>query len=409
MNTSLYIAKRYLFSHKKMHAINIISGISMLGVFVGSAALFIILSGFNGLEGVVLSLYSNFTPEIRIEPAKGKTFDPNTPYFKALRKDARVFSFTDVLQDKVLIRYNDRPFIATIEGVSDEFLNNKGLDSLTENGSFTLHAKGADQAVIGATVQNSLAVSIKDPFGNQIEVWTPRRKAVTSFNPLDDFNHLSIPVSGVFSVQQDFDGIVVTPIAFTRELLDEPVNVSALNINFKKGTDLPPVLTEIKEKAGSNYIVKDRYQQNENLYKILNNEGLSVYMILTFVVIIAIFNIIGSLTMLVMDKQKDIAILTGLGAGKRIIQGIFFYEGMMISGIGCVSGLVAGLIFCILQKVYGFIKMGSALTVMDAYPVEIHPLDILVVLGTVMTIAVIASAISARLSVKTLGEIKNEL
>lgn len=409
MNTSLYIAKRYLFSHKKMHAINIISGISMLGVFVGSAALFIILSAFNGLEDVVLSLYSNFTPEMRIEPHEGKTFDPNTPYFKALHKDSRVFSYTEVLQEKVLIRFGEKPFIGTIEGVSDEFLRNKQLDSSIESGSFTLHTRGESAAVIGATMQNSLEINIKDEFNNRVEVWTPKRKTTSSLNPLDDFHHQYIPISGIFSVQQDFDDIMVAPIAFARELLDEPVNVSAININFKKGTDLKQAEREITEKAGEKYVVKNRFVQNAALYKTLNIERWSIYMILTLVIIIAIFNLIGSLTMLVMDKQKDIAILTSLGAGKKLIQGIFFFEGMMISMIGCVSGIAAGALFCVVQMQYGLIKMGSKLTVMDAYPVKIVFIDFITVFLTVSVIAVAASAISARLSVKRLGEINNEL
>jgi len=409
MNTSLYIAKRYLFSRKKMHAINIISGISMLGVFVGSAALIIILSGFNGLEDLILSLYSNFTPEIRIEPREGKTFDPNTAYFKTLHQDGRVFSYTEVLKEKVLAKYGDKQFIGTIEGVSDEFLRNKQLDSTIQNGSFTLTAGGRDYSVIGSMVQNSLGVNINDPFANGLELYSPRRKAVTSFNPLDEFVQKTIPVSGIFSVQQDFDDIIVAPLSFTRELLDQPVEVSAINLNFKKGTNLKQVEDEIIAKAGSKYIVKNRFVQNAALYKTLNIERWSVYMILTFVVIIAIFNIIGSLTMLVMDKQKDIAILSSLGAGKRLIQGIFFFEGMMISMIGLVAGVLAGTIFCVLQLQYGLIKMGSKITVMDAYPVALKLIDFVIVFLTVGIIAVIASGVSARLSVKRLDEIKNEL
>jgi lipoprotein-releasing system permease protein len=391
-----------------MHAINVISGISMLGVFVGSAALFIILSAFNGLEKVILSLYSNFTPELRIEPRLGKTFDPNTPYFTSLHKDARVFSYTEVLQEKALMRYGDNQFIGTIEGVSDDFLRNKELDSTIQNGSFTLHAGGQDYAVIGATVQARLGVNINDKMSG-MQIYSPSRKATASSNPLNEFVVRNINPSGVFSVQQDFDDIIVTPIAFARDLLDEPVEVSAINLNFKKGTRLNKVEQEIADKLGDKFVIKNRMVQNAGLYKTLNYERWSIYMILTFVVIIAIFNIIGSLTMLVMDKQKDIAILTSLGGGKLMIQGIFFFEGMMISLIGCVAGIVAGALFCLAQQHYGMIKMGSKLTVMDAYPVAIKFIDFIIVFLTVAIIAVIASGISARLSVKRLEEIKHEL
>jgi lipoprotein-releasing system permease protein len=376
-----------------MHAINIISGISMLGVFVGSAALIIILSVFNGFEQVILSLYSNFTPEIRIEPREGKTFNPNTAY---------------LLQEKALMRYGNNQFIGTVEGVSSEFLNNKQLDSTIQEGSFTLRSGGQDYAVIGATVQNRLGVNINDRLSSLL-IYAPRRSVVNSSNPLNEFVVRHISPAGIFSVQQDFDDMIITPISFMRDLLDQPVEVSAINLNFKKGTDLKKAEDGINDHIGKQFLIKNRIVQNAALYKTLNYERWSIYMILTFVVIIAIFNIIGSLTMLVMDKQKDIAILTSLGAGKQMIQGIFFFEGMMISLIGCVAGIVAGVLFCLAQQYWGFIKMGSKLTVMDAYPVAIKFIDFIIVFLTVIIIAVIASGISARLSVKRLDEIKHEL
>ncbi|PTQ99822.1 lipoprotein-releasing system permease protein [Mucilaginibacter yixingensis] len=391
-----------------MHAINIISGISMLGVFVGAAALFIILSVFNGFEKVILSLYSNFTPELKIEPKEGKTFDPNTAYFKALHKDPRVFSYTEVLQEKALIRYGNSKVIGTVMGVSDEFLRSKQLDSTIQDGAFMLHTGNTDFAVLGASVQANLGINIKDPLA-ALQIYSPRRTATESSNPLNEFVVRSIYPSGVFAVQQDFDDIIVTPISFMRDLLGQPVEVSSININFKNGTDIKSVEAEVSDKLGPKYEVKNRIMQNAVLYKTLNYERWSIYMILTFVVVIAIFNIIGSLTMLVIDKQKDIAILTGLGAGKRMIQGIFFFEGMMISMIGCVAGLIAGSIFCLLQEHFKLVKMGSSMTVMDAYPVDIKFFDYIIVLLTVTIIAVIASGISARLSVKRLDEIKQDL
>jgi len=391
-----------------MHAINIISGISMLGVFVGAAALFIILSVFNGFEKVILSLYSNFTPELKIEPKEGKTFNPNTAYFQTLHKDPRVFSFTEVLQEKALIRYGNSKVIGTVMGVSEEFLRSKQLDSTIQDGAFMLRAGNTDFAVLGASVQANLGINIKDPLA-ALQIYSPRRTATESANPLNEFVVRSIYPSGVFAVQQDFDDIIVTPIGFMRDLLGQPVEVSSININFKKGTDIKSVEGEVSDKLGPKYEVKNRIMQNAVLYKTLNYERWSIYMILTFVVVIAIFNIIGSLTMLVIDKQKDIAILTGLGAGKRMIQGIFFFEGMMISMIGCVAGLVAGTIFCLLQEHFKLVKMGSSMTVMDAYPVDIKFFDYIIVLLTVTIIAVIASGISARLSVKRLDEIKQDL
>jgi lipoprotein-releasing system permease protein len=408
LNTSIYIAKRYLFSGKKMHAINIISGISMLGVLIGSAALLIILSVFNGFEKVILSLYSNFTPEIKIETKLGKTFNPKTPYFASLHKDAHVFSFTEVLQEKALIKYGDKPFLGTVMGVSDDFLKNPQLDSTIASGSFTLKSGNQNFAVIGATIQGSLGINVHDELSS-MQIFSPRRDAENSANPLNEFVVRSINPSGVFAIQQEFDDIAVTPIEFARDLLDQPVNVSSIQLNFKRGTDIDAMQKSIQDKIGNDFTVKNRKEQNSELYKTLNYESWAVYMILTFVLIIAIFNIIGSLTMLVIDKRKDIAILSGLGANKNMIQGIFFFEGMMITAIGCIIGIVLGTIFCLLQQHYGWIKMGAKMSVLDSYPIDLKIKDFGLVLLTVGGISVIAAGISARLSIKGLDEIKQDL
>jgi len=380
----------------------------MLGVFVGSAALIIILSVFNGFEKVILSLYNNFTPELIIEPVKGKTFDPQTAYFKSLHKNDRVFSYVEVLQEKALIRYGARQFIGTVRGVSKDFLKNKQLDSTIRNGSFTLKANDLPYAVIGATVQNSLLVNINDQLSS-LQIYSPRRKVVNSINPEDEFVRRPIIVSGVFSIQQDFDDMIIVPLSFTRDLLDEPKEISSLQLNFKPGTNVEKQQKDIQDKLGKSFTVKNRYQQNTELYKTLNYERWFTFLILTFVLIIAIFNIIGSLTMLVMDKKKDIAILTSLGAGKPLIQGIFFFEGMMISIVGCIAGIIVGLIFCVAQQQFGLVKMGGQMMVIDAYPVDMKATDFLLVFLTVTGIAVLASGISARLSIKGLDEIKQDL
>ena len=380
----------------------------MAGVLIGSAALIIILSVFNGFEEVILSLYSNFTPQIKIEPRLGKTFDPNTPYFNALHHDSRVFSYTEVLQEKALIKYDGKPFIGTIRGVSDEFLKNPQLDSTIQSGSFTLKNNGQNFAVIGSSVQGSLGINVHDQL-SPLQIYSPRRKATDGSNPLDEFVVRDINPAGVFAIEQEFDDIVIAPIEFVRDLLDEPKNVSSIGINYKEHTDLAAVQEAIKKKIGANFFVKNRNQQNTELYKTLNYERWFIFMILTFVLIIAIFNIIGSLTMLVIDKKKDIAILTSLGANKQLIQGVFFSEGMMISFIGCIAGIGLGLIFCILQQHFGLIKMGTKMSVLDAYPVSLRFIDFGLVFLTVGIISVIASGISAKLSIKGLNDIKQDL
>jgi len=409
LNTSIYIARRYLFSRKKMHAINIISGISMLGVFIGSGALVVILSVFNGFEKVILSLYSNFTPEIRIEPKQGKTFDPNTPFFNAVHRDPKLFSFTEVLEEKALIRYGPTgEFIGTVRGVSDEFLKNPLLDSTIERGTFTLKGGGNYYAVIGANVQSKLSVNIHDQL-SPLQIYTPNRTASAAADPLSEFQVTYIFPSGIFNIQQDFNSLIITDIDVMRGLLKEPRNVSAIDLNYKRGTDLGDIKRDLEDKIGASYIIKDRYQQNADLYKTLNYERWFIFVILILVLIIAIFNIIGSLTMLVIDKQKDIAILTSLGAGKGLIQGIFFFEGIMISFIGCIAGMLVGFIVCILQEQFGLITFGNHMSAIDAYPVALRASDFLLVFVTVGGISALASGISARLSIKRLGEIKEEL
>ena len=382
----------------------------MLGVFIGSAALVIILSVFNGLEKVILSLYDNFTSEILIEPVKGKTFAVNDPAFASIKNDPKLFSYVEVLQERALLRYHGRQVIATMKGVSDDFLKNRGLDSTIQNGSFTLSSQNQPMAVVGATIQGTLGINVHDAF-TALQVYSPSRTAaVNSINPADEFTVRSIYPSGIFSVQQDFDDMVIVPIGFMRGLLDQPAEVSAIELNYKKSTDLNTIQQILKNKLGTaKYTIKNRYEQNTLLYKILHSEKWAVFVILSFVLVIAIFNIIGSLTMLVIDKKKDIAILTSLGANRLTIQSIFFFEGMLISLVGCIGGMVAGLIFGLLQQKYGFISMGGGLTVVNSYPVHFKFTDFILVFFTVTGIAAIASVISARLSVKGLDEFKQDL
>ncbi|MGB4400549.1 MAG: FtsX-like permease family protein [Daejeonella sp.] len=409
MNTSFYIAKRYLFSKKSVNAINFISGISMLGVFVGSAALIIILSVFNGFENIVLSMYNTFSPELRIEAAEGKTFDPTEQRFLKLKNDGRIINYTEVLQEKALIRYGKSQSIALVKGVSDDYTKGKvNIDSAISSGSFTLKYQGEDFAVIGSAIQNFLSVNLNDAFRN-LDIYSPRKGAANSLNPADEFNIMSIHPSGVFSVQQEFDNMMIVPISFARQLLGEESKVSLIEINIKEGVSPDDFQEEVTQTLGKGFIVKNRSQQNELLYRILNSEKWAIFLILTFVLIIAIFNIIGSLTMLVIDKKKDIAILSSLGANNGLIRGIFFIEGMMISMLGCVFGMAAGFLFCVFQQYFGFIKMSGASFLVDSYPVVLKGTDFILVFGTVLLVSLIASAISSRLSVKNTGNLREEL
>ena len=410
MNTPFYIARRYLFAKKSTNAINIISAISVVGVFVGSAALIIILSVFNGFEEVVLKMFNTITPQIVIAPLKGKTFEPTSPYFNELKKNEFIYSYTEVLSENALLRYNDKQSVGLIKGVSGDYIKNKSLDSIIIDGKFVLTNASGSNAVIGSAIQTYLMVNTTDPF-NPLQIFSPKKDSnPNSVNPADDFNILSIPVSGVFEVQQDFDNVTIVPIDFARELLSEPVKISSIEINLKPGVNAVSFKKEIEERIGGNFIVKDRIQQNKVLYNILGSEKWAVYIILTFVLIIAIFNIIGSLTMLVIDKLKDIAVLSSLGAGKRLIKRIFLFEGMMITMTGCIFGLIAGFAFCFLQQKYGMVKMSEDnLVITNAYPVALKWKDFLLVFLTVSVFSFVASALSSNLSVKKINHLNQDI
>jgi lipoprotein-releasing system permease protein len=409
VNTPFYIAKRYLFAKKSTNAINLISGISMVGVMVGSAALIIILSVFNGFENVVLNMFNTITPQIAITPSKGKTFNPDTPYFNELKRNGNVYSFTSVLQENALLKYNNKQAVGMVKGVGSDYLKNKELDSTIREGHFILQNKSGYRAVIGSALQSFLAVNTFDPF-TEIQIFSPKKSiAVNTINPADDFVIKSIPVSGVFEVQQEFDNGIIVPIEFARELLGEEKEVSAIEINLQPGVDVDKFQSEIKQKTGKIFEVRNRAEQNRSLYHILNTEKWAVYIILTFILIIAIFNIIGSLTMLVIDKIKDIAILSSLGAGKTLIKRIFLFEGMMITMSGCILGLIIGLAFCFVQQKYGVFKMGEQNFIVTAYPVGLKWKDFILVFVTVGIFSFLASALSSNLSVKKIDQINQTI
>jgi len=410
VNTALYIAKRYLFAKKSTNAINIISAISVLGVFVGTTALIIILSVFNGFENVVLKMFNTITPQLLITPAKGKTFDPNLAYFQQLKTDKKIYSYTEVLSENALVWYKDKQSPALIKGVSADFLKNNSLDSITVEGQFVLQNAAGPNAVVGSALQAYLNVNPSDPF-DKLQIYSPKKGLrKPSINPMDDFNALSISAAGVFEVQQDFDNTAIVPLSFARELFGEEKRISSIEINLNTNENVNDLKESIESAVGNKFIVKNRIQQNQALYNVLGSEKWMVYIILTFIVIIAIFNIIGSLTMLVIEKLKDISILSSLGAGKKLIKQIFLVEGMMITLSGCIFGLIAGLIFCVLQQHYGFVKMGEAtLLITNAYPIGLKWSDFLLVFITVSLFSFIASFLASNLSVKRIDKLNQDL
>lgn len=400
MRTEFFIAKRYLFAKKSHNVINIISIISVVGIMVSTLGLIIVLSVFNGFSNLVVSLYNSFDPDIKVTATIGKTFEPALLDLEKIRKTEGVEHLTWTLEENALIKFSDRQFIATIKGVDDDFFNIAQLDDKIVEGNSKLTQNGTDYALVGGGIAYSLSLSLTDPF-NVLTVYVPKKgKPVSILNPEEAFNIKAIRPAGVFAIQQDFDSkFVLVPMRFAREIIGADTRVSALEIGIKDGADEEQVRQEIMSLSGNQFEVKTRLQQHDFLYRILKTEKWGVYFILTFILIIAIFNIIGSLTMLIIEKKKDIGILTALGAEKKFIRRIFFYEGLMVTMSGALTGLFLGGLICLAQQHFGFIKLDNSESfLIDAYPVELQLLDFVYVLLIVFTIGLMASLFTSRRS-----------
>lgn len=394
MNFPFFIAQRYLRSKKSTNAIQIISLISLAGVCIGSAALIIILSVFNGFEGLVVSLYEKVNPDFVISPVTGKTFLPDSAVILQLKKEPDITAVTEVLQDNALLRYGKLQYFASVKGVSNDFLKNKMLDSIMTRGQFVIEEDSNNYAVIGKGVEYNLSINLAGAV-DQISIFAPRsNSSINMVDPSQGLKRMEIYPSGVFSSQQELDEkTVFVSLAFARQLFEQKKKLSSLEISIRKYANVLKIRKKISELLGTNFRIKDRFQQNETLFKVLNSEKWAIYLILTFVLIIAICNIIGSLTMLVIDKKKDIAVLMSMGAGLKEIRSVFILQGLMIAVIGALSGLFLGFIFCLLQQYFGLIKFGNTGSFMvDAYPVIIKFSDFLLVFFTVLIISFIASS-----------------
>src|SRR4030042_3332425 len=391
MNLPFYISKRYLFSKKSQNVINIISGISVLGVATGTMALIVILSVFNGFDDLIKSFYSSFDPEIKIILSEGKTFSPSAYGFSDVRNHRSVINFSEVLEENVLLRYAERQYIATMKGVDDEFANVTGIDTMIIEGDYLLMDKNRPYAVIGQGVAYYLGVGLT--FLNPINIYSIKRTGNISMNPEQAISRKFIFPSGIFSIEQEHNiRYIIVPISFARELLGYQDEVSAVELKLKPGTDVEMVQDEIRHIVGNEFLVQNRNDQNVLFYRIMKSEKWAIFFILTFILIVASFNIIGSLTMLILDKKEDIKTLRNLGASNTLIRRIFLMEGWMISILGAIMGLVIGSIIAWLQARFGLIKLsGSGSFIIDAYPVVYKFPDVLKVFFTVIFIGFLAA------------------
>lgn len=395
MNLSLYIAWRYLKSKKSHNVINIISGISVVGVTIGTMALIVVLSVFNGFESLVVSLFNTFDPPLKVVAVSGKTFSSNTFPWEEVKSVIGVKAVTGIIEEKALLKYRSNQFLATLKGVDENYTTWTGIDSMLTEGSLMLTFKNQPLAIPGQGIAYYLGINLNS-FEDKIEVYAPKRTARAYTNPENAFTRLDIRPSGVFSIQQDFDvKYMIVPISFTRELFEYTDELTSIEIALNQDADMMSIQESVKEILGNSFIVKNRYEQQETLYKVMRSEKYAIFMILSFILFIATFNMVGSLSMLILDKRKDISILYALGAPNRLVKKIFMTEGILVVMTGAVAGIVLGAVICIIQQQFGIVKInaegGSFL--ISSYPVLMYWRDFLYVFMVVAAIGLIATLI----------------
>ena len=389
MNFPFFIARRYLFSKKSTHAINIISAISAIGVAVATMALVIVLSVFNGFHDLVATLFTSFDPQLEVVPTMGKTAACDDPILTKIRQLPEVDIVTESVEDQALAVYQDRQAMVTIKGVDDNFSDMSHInDILYGDGSFSLHAANLEYGTLGIRLAQSLGVGAQwDGF---LKIYAPLKEGQLDMsNPTQGFVVDSLNCPGVlFSVKQArYDkSYILTSIAFARNLFGQQGCLSSLEIRLKDGSDLNAVKKEMQQIAGDKYRVLDRFEQQEDTFKIMSIEKMIAYIFLTFILVVACFNIIGSISMLIIDKKDDVVTLRNLGASDKQIARVFLFEGRMISAIGAIIGVGLGLLLCLLQQQFGFVKLGDSAGsfIVDAYPVSVHYTDVAIIFVTVL-------------------------
>lgn len=393
MKLPLRIALRYLFSRKSHNVINIISGISIAGMAIGTAALVIILSVYNGFNQIVEQSVSDVDPDILITPATGKAFIPEGPVFDRLYDDDRVLTMSCIVEENVFIAYDGKQSLARAKGVDAVYEEESQLRKHITDGTFTLHHGDVKKAVIGAGLAYKMGINPR--FIPPIEIYYPDRKGKVSLaRPDASVRSIRVRPEGLFSVNAEMDGeLIVLPIESMRELLDYEEEVSGVEIRFAEGVsarEAQSLVKEIRRELGEGYRVRDRYALNETLFKMMKYEKLAIFGILVFIVIIIAFNVYSSLTMLIIEKKDDITTLRSLGADDRLIRRTFVLEGWLITLAGMLTGLVIGILFVLLQSRFGFIKMPGNYLI-SAYPVILQWQDILL---SAVVIAVIGYVIA---------------
>ncbi|MFC0183515.1 lipoprotein-releasing system permease protein [Pseudarcicella hirudinis] len=398
MNFPLYIARRYFFAKKKASFISLISNISMLGVGVGVTALVIVLSVFNGLEDFQRGLYKSFDPNLKISPKEGKNFLVSEALLKKLQQTEGVASVTQVIQENALLRYRDAQMVVNLKGVDDNFIRQNRLKNSILQGNLVLHEKGQDYMVMGTGVYLTLGVNLED-FLTPVEVWFPKNTGskTIDFTSADAFSRLNILPSGIFAIEQEYDdNYVFVPLSFAKELFEYGNKRTALEVQIKSGADLARIQSSFSNLLGDQFIVQNQDEQHATLLRAIKIEKLFVFLTLSFIIGIASFNIFFSLSMLAIEKKEDVKTLYAMGATSDIIMKIFLFEGAIVAFSGAIFGLILGFLACWLQETFGFISMGIANALVDAYPVKMQFSDFLYTSLTVSLLTVLASYFPAR-------------
>lgn len=400
MNFPFFIAKRYFFSGKTKTAVNIISLVSLIGISIGTGALVLLLSVFNGFEDLLLSMYNTFDPHLKITSNEGKTFNAEDVNL-VLKENEEILYFTDVLEEKVLMKNGNHEFIAIIKGVGKDFCKMTNLDSIIVEGENLELYNKKSVAILGQGVAYHLSMGVGNMF-NRLQIFVPNRESATLLNPKNAFSSSSVLPIGIFSLGAEYDNkYIITPISFLQDLILKK-EVSAIEIQLEKQHNMLEVQKQLQKSLGEQFVVKNRLQHHAVLHKILNSEKLGVFLILVFMLIIATFNIIGSLSMLMIEKKRDIQTFWSLGANQKSIQKIFFTEGMLTIIIGSCIGIILGLFLAIIQMKYGIIGMGEGNFIIQFYPVAIDFRDLLLVELTVIIIGIFASYYPAKVLSKRL-------
>lgn len=391
MNVSFYIAKRYLFAKKSRNVINIISAISVAGVMIGTMALIVILSVLNGLNGLMQTFFNTFDPDIRIESAEGKVINTLDPRLVELRKNKSIAVYTDVIEENALVKYNDKQYIATIKGVNENFSSMTGIDTMMSEGEFILSMEDQPVAAMGDLVAYFLSFSVN--YVNPITIYAAQRNMKSETNPEDAIRGEMIHPVGVFKVHPEIDlKYVIVPLDFARQLFNFRDEITSLEIKLHPDFKEEDVIEEFEALLGPDFTIKNKYEQRAFLYKTIEAEKLATFFILSFILLVASFNVVGSLTMLILDKKNDINILRSMGANLTTIRRIFLFEGWLISILGALFGLILGFILAYTQQEFGWFKLqGSGSFIIDAYPVKIEWQDFLVIFITVVSIGFLAA------------------